>query len=199
MAPRHVLPLALLAVGGLGPGCGPSAPSEAPCPGPYPDPATSAYVLPWSVGQGYRVGQGNCGPGSHAAGSAVQYAYDFLMPTGTAVLAARSGTVLLVEERFADGTRRAGEENYVNVRHGDGTLAAYVHLTQGGALVEVGQPVTQGQVLGLSGDSGSSSEPHLHFHVQACEGCGTVPISFRNTRPHPRGLVQGETYQAEPF
>jgi murein DD-endopeptidase MepM/ murein hydrolase activator NlpD len=143
------------------------------------------------------VGQGNCGSGSHAAGTVVQYAYDFLMPINTPVVAARSGTVFLVEERFTDGTRRAGEENYVNVLHADGTLAGYVHFTQNGALVEVGQSVVQGQVIGLSGDSGSSTEPHLHFHVQGCDGCATVPVTFRNTRSHPTGLVTGESYTAE--
>jgi murein DD-endopeptidase MepM/ murein hydrolase activator NlpD len=129
----------------------------------------------------------------------VQYAYDFTMPIGSPVIAARAGTVLLVEERFADGTRRLGEENYVNVRHPDGTIAGYVHLTQSGALVEIGQAVARGQAIGRSGDSGSSSEPHLHFHVQRCQGCRTIPVTFRNTRPHARGLVEGETYAAEPF
>jgi murein DD-endopeptidase MepM/ murein hydrolase activator NlpD len=119
------------------------------------------------------------------------------MPVNTPVVAARSGTVFLVEERFTDGTRRAGEENYVNVLHADGTLAGYVHFTQNGALVEVGQSVVQGQVIGLSGDSGSSTEPHLHFHVQGCDGCATVPVTFRNTRSHPTGLVTGESYTAE--
>jgi hypothetical protein len=59
------------------------------------------------------------------------------MPIATAVVAARSGTVFLVEERFSDSTRRAGEENYINVLHSDGTLAGYVHLTRNGALVDV--------------------------------------------------------------
>ncbi|HJS58461.1 MAG TPA: M23 family metallopeptidase, partial [Vicinamibacteria bacterium] len=147
----------------------------------------------------YVVGQGNCGSSSHAAGTIVQYAYDVLMPIGTPVLAARSGTVFLVEERFVDGTRRPGEENYINVLHQDGTLAGYVHLTQNGALVAGGDSVVQGQMIGLSGDTGSSTEPHLHFHVQGCSGCATVPVTFRNTRPHPSGLVVGETYRAEPF
>ena len=159
----------------------------------------SAYILPWSVGEAHRVDQGNCGSGSHAAGTVVQYAYDFLMPIGTPVIAARSGTVFLVEEGFPDGTRRAGEENYINILHTDATLAGYVHLTENGALVTVGEVVAQGQVIGLSGDTGSSTEPHLHFHVQGCDGCATVPVTFRNTRPHPNGLVPGESYRAEPF
>lgn len=183
---------------GLGVGCGAVAPSPEACAGPYPDPATSAYVLPWRTGEAYRVGQGNCGPGSHAAGTIVQYAYDFLMPIGTPIVAARDGRVFLVQEGFADGTRVAGQENYVNIVHADGSIAGYVHLTLGGALVEVGQAVMRGQVIGLSGDSGSSSEPHLHFHVQACDGCATVPVVFSNTRPHPHGLIAGETYLAEP-
>ena len=154
-------------------------------------------MLPYPPGRSFVVGQGNCTDGSHSPSSLVRFAYDFLMPIGTFVVAARDGTVLLVEERFTDGTRRDGEENYVNVTHDDGTIAAYVHLTRGGALVEVGERVSRGQVIGLSGDTGSSSEPHLHFHVQACSGCPTVPVTFRNTRPHPRGLVDGESYRAE--
>jgi murein DD-endopeptidase MepM/ murein hydrolase activator NlpD len=121
------------------------------------------------------------------------------MPIGTPVVASRAGEVILVEERFADGTRIPGQENYVNVRHGDGTIAGYVHLTTGGAFVSVGDSVAQGEILGLSGDSGSSSEPHLHFHVQACFGCSTEAVTFRNTRPHPRGLVTGERYTAEAY
>jgi murein DD-endopeptidase MepM/ murein hydrolase activator NlpD len=185
----------------LSPACGdaPSSPTTTACAGPYPDQAISAYILPWTVGSAFPVGQGNCGPGSHAAGTLVQYAYDLLMPVGTPILAAREGRVLLVEDRFADATRRPGEENYVNVRHDDGTIAGYVHLTAGGARVEVGQHVAQGQVIGLSGDSGSSTQPHLHFHVQGCDGCSTVPVTFRNARPHPRGLLEGESYRAEPF
>jgi murein DD-endopeptidase MepM/ murein hydrolase activator NlpD len=121
------------------------------------------------------------------------------MPIGTEIIAAREGTVLLVEESFSDSTRRAGEENYINVRHDDGSIAGYVHLTKNGAFVTVGQRVVQGESIGLSGDTGSSTEPHLHFHVQRCDGCPTVPVTFRNTRLHPRGLLQGEVYEAEPF
>jgi len=180
--------------------CGnPSAPSQTSCAGPYPDQLSSVYVLPWRVGETYRIGQGNCGPGSHSARTIVQYAYDILMPIGTPVIASRSGRVLLVEDRFPDATRIPGQENYVNIIQRDGTVAGYVHLTTDGALVGVGDTVAQGQVIGLSGDSGSSTEPHLHFHVQGCNGCATVPVTFRNTRAHPQGLVVGESYTAEPF
>jgi murein DD-endopeptidase MepM/ murein hydrolase activator NlpD len=121
------------------------------------------------------------------------------MPIGTDIIAARDGSVLLVEERFANATRVAGQENYINVLHDDGTIAAYVHLTTNGALVGVGDIVKQGDRIALSGDSGSSTEPHLHFHVQSCYGCPTAPVVFRNTRPHPHGLLTGESYRAEPY
>ncbi len=147
----------------------------------------------------YVVGQGNCSNGSHAASAIVRHAYDFLMPIGTPVIASRTGVVLLVEERFIDGNRTPGQENFVNVRHGDGSIAAYVHLTQNGALVAVGDFVGQGDLIAMSGDTGNSTAPHLHFHVQQCSGCATVAVTFRNTRPHPNGLVQGEQYTAEAF
>ena len=191
----------VVAVLGLG-GCsdGPTGPRRPGCPGAYPDQAMSPYVLPYRVGETYAVGQGNCSDGSHAPGTIVQYAYDFLMPVGTPVVVARAGEVILVEDRFEDGNRTPGEENFINLRHADETIAAYVHLTRNGALVAVGDTVAQGQVIGLSGDTGSSSEPHLHIHVQSCFGCpSTIPLTFRNTRPHPQGLVQGEAYLAEAF
>jgi murein DD-endopeptidase MepM/ murein hydrolase activator NlpD len=167
--------------------------------GPYPAQSSSPYVLPFQVGQAYELSQGNCASGSHAPGTIVQHAYDFRMPIGTPVIAAREGTVLLVEERFADRNRTPGEENFINVTHADGTIAAYVHLTRDGASVEVGDVIQRGELIGSSGDTGSSTVPHLHFHVQRCSGCETIPVSFLNTRPHPNGLVEGETYTAEAY
>ena len=174
-------------------------PSPVVCSGTYPSQSETPYVLPWPVGQAFVVSQGNCGAGPHAAGTLVQYAYDILMPIGSLILAARSGVVLLVEERYVDGTRIPGQENYINIRHDDGTIAGYVHLTRDGALVEVGQSIERGQPIGLSGDTGSSAAPHLHFHVQAGPDLGTVPVTFRNTEPHPRGLREGQLYAALPW
>ena len=178
---------------------GPTQPRLAGCPTSYPPQDSSPYVLPYPVGTTFVIGQGNCGPGSHAASTVVQYAYDFPMPIGTTIIASRGGTVLLVEERYEDGRRRLGEENFVNIRRADRSIAAYVHLTRGGALVGVGDRVKQGPAIGLSGDTGSSTEPHLHFHVQSCEGCRTEPVTFRNARPHPGGIEQGQLYAAEPI
>ena len=136
------------------------------------------------------------------------YAIDFDMPIRTEVIAARGGTVVDLEERFVDGDR-SGSENFLLLEHEDGTVARYVHLTQNGALAEVGDLIAQGDVIALSGDTGRSNQPHLHFDVIPCccvappavtgPPCDqTMPITFRNTRPHPCGVVVGDIYVAEP-
>lgn len=167
--------------------------------GPYPDQSLSPYALPYPEGSTYTVGQGNCSQGSHADGTDAQYAYDFLMPIGSQVAAVRGGSVIAIEERFSDTDHANLHENFVDVQHADGTVAAYVHLTEGGALVDVGDTVARGDIVALSGNSGNSAAPHLHFAVHGCAMCRSVPVTFRNTRPHPNGLATGEAYTAEPY
>lgn len=190
------------------PGCGGGSHDDASskleagwCGDPYPKQSPSAYILPYSVGSSFLVGQGNCtgADDSHAAGTTDAFAYDIDMPIGTRVIAARAGRVHSIEERYGDGSRMPGQENFVEVRHEDGSVGLYFHLTRDGALVEVGDIVRQGDTIARSGDSGDSTEPHLHFQVNGAENEGSVPVVFRNTRAHPYGLVEGEIYQAEPF
>jgi murein DD-endopeptidase MepM/ murein hydrolase activator NlpD len=169
-----------------------------PC-GPYPDQAVSAYVLPYEVGQIYQVSQGNCSQGSHRVGTTIQYAYDFRMPIGTPVVAARDGNVLAVEESFVDGNHTRGQENLIVVGHDDGSIGIYVHLTKDGSFVNEGDVVRRGDLIAASGNTGRSGSPHLHFHVQACSDCEGVPVTFLNTRPHPDGLVVLEQYTAEAY
>mgnify|MGYP000197477343 CR=1 FL=1 len=106
-----------------------------------------------------------------------------------------------------DGNNIDLQENYVFIQHQDGSVARYFHLTHNGALVEEGDKVNTGDVIALSGNTGQSGGPHLHFDVQQCGPnlpphynqlpCGqTVPISFKNTRFHHCGLKSGESYIA---
>jgi hypothetical protein len=55
--------------------------------------------------------------------------------------------------------------NYVILDIGDGRCAFYAHLQPGSLRVKVGDRVTRGQAVGLVGNSGNSTEPHLHFHI----------------------------------
>lgn len=208
---RHVAPFrrgAALAVLGLVACGGPTIPEVVDC-GQFPDSRTSIYVLPYTVGARYEVGN-TFGHHTPLNGGVGLYAVDIRMPIGTPVHAARSGTVVAVEEAFSDEDHADYHENWVMIRHADETVARYIHLTRDGALVDVGDVVRQGDVIGLSGNSGASSRPHLHFDVQTCgpnlppgyndAPCGmTMPLSFRNTKPHTCGLEEEEWYRADPF
>lgn len=96
---------------------------------------------------------------------------DYPMSVYTTVAAARSGTVVDLQEGF--GTTQYGSfGNFVRVRHADGRDTLYYHLAQYGALVGVGQTVAAGQTIGQSGCSGLCSGPHLHFELLRRAGSG---------------------------
>ena len=144
------------------------------------------YALPFDAGRRFTVSQGPLGAFSHGKGSFDEQAYDWLMPTGTAVHAARDGEVVATR---ADSSRGGASihfkhcENYVIIRHRDGSFAEYSHLRSGGVRVRLGQRVRAGEVLGFSGNTGRSSEPHLHFAVfKTIDGGSreTFPIVFAN-------------------
>ena len=182
----------------------PTGPSIAPalaCQGYAPE-ASSPNVLPYPPGEGHLIVQGNCSAGpTHLAGSVFKYGYDFEMPVGTPIHAARRGVVLGVEQRFADFNGPGGAPNYVWVRHDDGSVGRYWHGTRNGARVEVGQAVQAGDLLALSGATGLTELPHLHFDVAECgpaATCHTLPVTFRNTSPHPNGLQYLQRYVARP-
>jgi murein DD-endopeptidase MepM/ murein hydrolase activator NlpD len=144
----------------------------------YPRRESSPYVLPWKAGVAHLCVQGNNGVVSHFGRDG--FAWDFYMGTGTDVLAARGGVVIAVKEdseRIASGD--AKDNNYVRVRHSDGSVASYLHLAYDGVVVEVGRTVVQRQVLGRSSWTGKSMMPHLHFHVRSAAG-KLIPISFKD-------------------
>lgn len=93
---------------------------------------------------------------------------DFRATTGTPVLAAAGGEIT-----FA-GTN-GGYGKMVEIDHGNGLLTRYAHLSRIG--VELGQSVLSGQQLGLSGSTGRSTGPHLHFEVRR-SGTAIDPSRF---------------------
>ncbi|MEN8145852.1 MAG: M23 family metallopeptidase [Gemmatimonadota bacterium] len=151
--------------------------------GPAPGLET-LYVLPFGIGQAFELTQGNCAGTSHSG--RFQYSFDFRLPMGTPVLAARAGRVVTVRSNRPDGTNRTGDENFVIVRHEDGLFSRYIHLRQGSARVAEGDRVSVRDTLALSGNSGRSRFPHLHFDVaRGCTTgrCVTVPSAFSNAVP----------------
>ncbi|MFJ2429193.1 peptidoglycan DD-metalloendopeptidase family protein [Pseudomonas sp. NPDC087804] len=138
------------------------------------------YPLPWRGGP-FRLSQGAEGQYSHF-GPKNRYAMDIAMPVGTPIIAARAGVVVKVENsQSGRGTDPSG--NFVRVLHNDGTMGVYLHLKQGSVSVREGQQVTVGSPLALSGNTGNSSGPHLHFVVQRNTGQGLVSIPYQFNQP----------------
>jgi hypothetical protein len=89
---------------------------------------------------------------------------------GRDVLAVADGVVTTVIDGLWDNepgkvNPDSGFGNGVIVKHGDAIYSAYAHLQAGKIRVRVGSDVNRGAVLGLAGNSGNSSEPHLHFQI----------------------------------
>ncbi len=104
---------------------------------------------------------------------------------GAEVLAAADGKVRAAVDGVPDNEPGRQDDtlvpgNVVSIEHGPGEFAHYCHLQRGSVRVKAGDGVKAGQVLGLAGNSGNSSEPHLHFHVQSsplmAEGVGLQPV-----------------------
>ncbi|HIJ94578.1 MAG TPA: M23 family metallopeptidase [Desulfuromonadales bacterium] len=81
---------------------------------------------------------------------------DIAIPTGTAVMPVAAGVVIYCGAR-------SGYGNTVIVEHDNGIVTLYAHNSQ--ILVSQGQPVTAGSTLALSGSTGRSTGPHLHFEA----------------------------------
>ncbi len=93
---------------------------------------------------------------------------DFRVKSGSPVLAANSGEVVLARDMFYEG-------NCVIIDHGDGFMTLYMHLSR--FEVAEGQKVTKGQQIGLSGATGRATGPHLHMGVR-WEGAYIDPASL---------------------
>ncbi|MDJ0869158.1 MAG: M23 family metallopeptidase [Myxococcota bacterium] len=157
--------------------------------------AAARYRIPFGGSAPRRLTQGGNGGFSHRG----RTAYDFKMPVGTPILAARDGVVALVVDEYERGGRRkslAGQANLVALAHDDGTIASYVHLERG-AVVAVGQRVRAGQRIGLSGNTGYTTAPHLHFEVHRNTADGeseSIGIRFEDPSPQGRVPVAGSYY-----
>lgn len=160
-----------------------------------PRPGTDEYqtktplALPfsgeWLVGNGGRDHEKNGHRAADGTGPESQmFAYDFVRPHagdgrnledyeafGAEVVAPGDGVV----SRVVDGSEDVpiGENdwvvlcgNMVVIDHGNGEWSVLAHLRHGSIGVKVGDAVARGQLLGLCGNTGNTSEPHVHYHLQ---------------------------------
>jgi len=132
------------------------------------------YLLPFEKGSRFLVVQGpDSKPGTGILithnNDHSRYAYDFGVPEGTLVTAARDGVVIDVKDTFTVGRpdpSLSDKANYVVIMHADRSIASYVHLAPRRALVKPGQQVRAGAAIAYSGNTGYSHGPHLHFDVR---------------------------------
>ncbi|MCI3153633.1 M23 family metallopeptidase [Streptomyces sp. GB4-14] len=101
---------------------------------------------------------------------------DYAVPTGTPVMAAHGGTVVKAGGNGAGDGPAYG--NAIVIKHGNKTYSQYAHLSS--VHVKVGQVVKTGQKIALSGNTGNSSGPHLHFEIRTTPNYGSAvnPATF---------------------
>ncbi|MFV1883179.1 MAG: M23 family metallopeptidase [Balneola sp.] len=154
----------------------------------FGDPITSVtdttfrYAFPFPKGRSYKIMQGYNGTFSHTSDYS-RYAIDFDMSIGDTVTAALDGIVIgVIEDYNVGGSSRKYRPfaNYITLFHKDGTMTQYVHLSYKSSFVSVGDTVKKYQPIGLSGNTGFSSRPHLHFNVltPTKDGINSFPIKF---------------------
>lgn len=156
------------------------------------DDTSHVYWLPWQPHESYLLVQGWQSSFSHKG----ELALDFKMKAGTIVCAAREGVVTSAREDSDRGGAKPeymNDGNHVIIRHSDGSYAAYWHLQKDGVMVTEGDSVRKGQQIGLSGNTGYSAFPHLHFEVY--NNNGQMPVRFY-TKKGSRYLRPGKFYRS---
>lgn len=113
----------------------------------------SARISGWSFHGGVDIVK----PGGHS--------------TGTPVVAAASGTVVVAQKGYR------GYGHTVVIDHGNGLQTRYAHMQPGSLQVRVGQSVSQGQQIGRIGSTGNVTGPHLHFEVLK-HGSKVNPLNY---------------------
>ncbi len=148
----------------------PQAQPESAPEAPAAQPAAAGFVAPVSGGIStqYKVAGAMWSSGYHTG-------VDFIAAMGTSVKAVGAGTVVSAGWSGAYG-------NEVVIRHADGKYSQYAHLSQ--LSVSSGQSVTAGQSIGLSGSTGNSTGPHLHFEIRTSPSYGSDmdPIAYLRSK-----------------
>lgn len=133
-------------------------------------PSAAGFVAPVSGGVStpYRASGAMWSSGYHTG-------VDFIAKSGTTVKAVGAGTVVSAGWGGSYG-------NEVVIQHEDGKYSQYAHLSS--LAVSVGQSVTGGQSLGLSGSTGNSTGPHLHFEIRTGSSYGSDvdPLAYLRSK-----------------
>ena len=148
--------------------------------GKFKEDTSYIYTLPFEHKKKVFLIQGYESSFSHKG----EKALDFKVKKGTKVCAARDGVVTAIRKDSGKGglkPENLSDGNYITIQHNDRSVAWYWHLQQDGIMVNVGDTVKTGQWIGLSGNTGYSAFPHLHFEVQGYDAPGSykqLPTRF---------------------
>ena len=132
--------------------------------GKLKDDSSFVYQLPFEENKSHLLIQGYFSHYTHKHRAAL----DFKMRKGTKICAARAGVVVRLKEDGKVGGSKITYRpfgNFVVIQHEDSSRTGYWHLKFNSVFVNAGDTVKQGQVIGLSGKSGYTYFPHLHFIV----------------------------------
>jgi Peptidase family M23 len=159
----------------------------------------------------------------HAAAKDQRFAYDFVVEEngtthrgegtmnedyhcwGRPILAPAEATVISVERLLPDNPPgvldpRNPAGNHVMLDLGEGEYALLAHMQADSIVVEEGDELEAGQLIGLCGNSGNTSEPHLHFHLQDEPEFGKgrgLPAYFNHYRVNGERVARGEPLQGQ--
>jgi hypothetical protein len=159
----------------------------------------------------------------HAVSIDQRFAYDFLVYEGgrshrgdgrrveeyhcwgRPILAPAEGKVAVAVDGLPDQAPGAMDRehppgNHVILDHGNGEFSLLAHLQNGSVAVKKGGRVGAGQRLGLCGNSGNTSEPHLHYHLQTTSEFGRgegLPAAFRDYLRDGQPVERGEPRRGE--
>lgn len=145
------------------------------------DTSSFVYDLPYPQGTSHMLVQGYFTNFTHKRFAAL----DFKMPVGSTICAARDGVVAALKEDSNLGgpaKKNRPKANYVIILHEDSSRANYWHLKKDGVLVNLGDSVKAGQPIAISGNTGYTYFPHLHFSVRAKNAVPRfrqIPVRFR--------------------
>ncbi|SIS81495.1 Murein DD-endopeptidase MepM and murein hydrolase activator NlpD, contain LysM domain [Kaistella chaponensis] len=154
------------------------------------------YSLPYEKGKTQSIFQGYNGKFSHQN----EFALDFNLKTGSAILASREGIVVQVVNNNTQNCPNISCAKYNNkilIMHSDGTFADYSHLKFQGAVVKKGEFIKKDQLLGYSGSTGFASGPHLHFAVFMNRTDGKrifIETKFKTSESEATLLEEGKSY-----
>lgn len=113
---------------------------------------------------------------------------DFKVPVGATVVSPKAGRVVRADWNWSNNG------NCVEVRWGDGTLARFLHLSE--THVKAGQVIAAGDRVGLSGNTGRSTAPHLHYELER-SGRTLDPVRVHGTERRRLSAGDAAAFQAE--